>query len=482
MKKININQLRQNQLTTTLYTVDSNFENLVSSISLFGVLEPLVVFPIPQEPKVYQVVSGNRRLSAVTKLGLTEVPCTIIEPVELTESRVRAHQEYREKQPSDIIRELRILEEEFGLRQGARGNDPKIQKAKEYKACLVKEHKKSTINRLRQYDKKVSELVGEDSEAYSEYMNELDRSRNISGSLNKVIAELKEKENRQAVPENYMVEVGEHKIFPKSSDDVTDLADCSVQMVVTSPPYFNLRDYKTGKKELGREKEVSQFVKRLVNHFSDYKRILKDDGTLWVNLGDFVVGPGYDLVPERFAIGMLDDGWILHDRITWAKNNPQWTNGNRSVMSTESIMVFKKNYSAYYNLDWLKSMEVENDAVTIGTIEGKIKLRSFFDFRDNVLVTSIPNNHKLKKACEVSGMHLTHDATFPLSIPVIAILTGSKEGDVVLDPFSGTATTGKACQILDRNYVGYEMNPTYMRQGEIRLLSDNDEYAERLVA
>lgn len=97
-------------------------------------------------------------------------------------------------------------------------------------------------------------------------------------------------------------------------------------------------------------------------------------------------------------------------------------------------------------------------------------------------VTSTPNNHKLKKACEVSGMHLTHDATFPLSIPVIAILTGSKEGDVVLDPFSGTATTGKACQILDRNYVGYEMNPTYMRQGEIRLLSDNDEYAERLVA
>ena len=51
MKKININQLRQNQLTTTLYTVDSNFENLVSSISLFGVLEPLVVFPIPQEPE-----------------------------------------------------------------------------------------------------------------------------------------------------------------------------------------------------------------------------------------------------------------------------------------------------------------------------------------------------------------------------------------------------------------------------------------------
>ena len=116
------------------------------------------------------MVSGNRRLSAVTKLGLTEVPCTIIEPVELTESRVRAHQEYRVKQLSDIIRELRILDEEFRLRQGARGKDPKIQMAKEYKASLVKEHNKSTINRLRQYDKKVSELVGDDQEAYAEYM------------------------------------------------------------------------------------------------------------------------------------------------------------------------------------------------------------------------------------------------------------------------------------------------------------------------
>ena len=482
MKNININQLRQNQLTTTLYTVDSNFENLVSSISLFGVLEPLIVFPIQQEPGVYQVVSGNRRLNAVNQLGITEVPCTIIEPVELTESRVSAHQEYRVKQPSDIIRELRILEDEFGLRQGARGNDPKIQKARDYKASLVKEHNKSTIDRLRQYDKKVRELVGDKTEAYTKYMKELDNSRNISGSLKKVSDELKEKENRHVVNENYEVRIDEHRIFPKSSDDVSELPDDSVQMVVTSPPYFNLRDYQTGKKELGREKEVSQFVKRLVNHFSDYKRILKDDGTLWVNIGDFVVGPGYDLVPERFAIGMLDDGWILHDRITWAKSNPQWTNGNRSVMSTESIMVFKKNYRAYYHLDWLKSMEVENDAFTIGTIEGKIKLRSFFDFRDNVLVTSTFNNHKLKKTCEASGMHLTHDATYPLSIPLIAILTGSKEGDVVLDPFSGTATTGKACQILGRTYVGYELNPTYMRQGEIRLLSNNDDYVETIAA
>jgi len=85
MKNIQVNQLRQNELTTTLYRVDSNFENLVSSISLFGVLEPLIVFPIQDEAGYYQVVSGNRRLNAAIKLGLEEIPCVEIEPVVLTE-------------------------------------------------------------------------------------------------------------------------------------------------------------------------------------------------------------------------------------------------------------------------------------------------------------------------------------------------------------------------------------------------------------
>ena len=114
MKNIPARQLRLNPLTTTLYVVESNFEGLVTSVSLFGVLEPLIVFPSPEGDGMYQIVSGNRRLKAAEQVGLTEVPCTIIDPIELDEARVSAHQEQRIKQPSDIIRELRILEEEFG--------------------------------------------------------------------------------------------------------------------------------------------------------------------------------------------------------------------------------------------------------------------------------------------------------------------------------------------------------------------------------
>ena len=119
---------------------------------------------------MYQIVSGNRRLKAAEQVGLTEVPCTIIDPIELDEARVSAHQEQRIKQPSDIIRELRILEEEFGLRQGVRSQDEKVQKARAYRDNLVKEHKKSNIDRLRQYDKKVRELLGDDQEAIQRFI------------------------------------------------------------------------------------------------------------------------------------------------------------------------------------------------------------------------------------------------------------------------------------------------------------------------
>jgi len=481
MKKIKISQLRENKVTSTLYVVDSNFENLVTSISLFGVLEPLIVFEsVDSDEKAFQVVSGNRRLKAAETLGMLEVPCTIIDPVEITELRSSAHQEQRIKQKSDIIRELRILEEEFGLKQGARSDDPKLIEAKKYKESLVKEYNKSAINRLRQFDKKVRELVGDDMKKYASYMKRLDDSNNVSGSLKLIDKELKQKANLELVPTNYEVRTGEYKVLPKSSSDVSDIEDKSVQMVVTSPPYFNLRDYHNGKKELGKEKEVSEFVTRLANHFSDYKRILKDDGTLWINLGDFVVGQGYDLVPERFALKMIENGWIVHDRIVWAKKNPTWTSGKRGVVCTETIFVFKQSYLAHYDSGWLKDMTVENNKVTIGTVKGKIKLRSFFDFRDNVLITHTPNNSKLREACKEQGVTLTHNATFPLSVPLIAILTGSKEGDTVLDSFSGTATTGKACQILGRKYIGYEVNPTFMKMGEIRLQSSNKDYVEYL--
>ena len=78
-------------------------------------------------------------------------------------------------------------------------------------------------------------------------------------------------------------------------------------------------------------------------------------------------------------------------------------------------------------------------------------------------------NFKLKEYCEKAGIHLTHSATFPISIPTIAIFTATQEMDLVLDPFNGTATTGRSALLFRRKYIGYDLNPTYIRQSEIRL-------------
>jgi site-specific DNA-methyltransferase (adenine-specific) len=452
------------------------------SIELFGILENIIVYKLDScETPLYQIISGNRRKKAAEIVGLNEVPCTIVEPVEITEALVRSHQEHRTKEPSDILKELLVLKEQFGLRQGVRPTTPEMIKAKKYKDALISEVGKHTTDRLLAIHKVAVELSDNDDVKYKSLIGRLDKSNNITGTLKTLANELKEKQNRVQTPTNFEVRKTNIRIIPKSSENVEDIEDESVQLVVASPPFHEKRDYKLGVGELGHENTVQSFVNRLVNHFSDYKRILRKDGTMWINLGDYIDGFGYEMAPERFAIAMMDNGWILHDKIIWVKNNPPYSNSHRSVLANEFIYVFKKQDFVHYDTQWVKEHQQFNGQITYGHIDKKIKLKSVFDFRENIIITNVANNSVLANECKKQGYNLTHHATFPLSIPTIAILTGSKPGDLILDPFSGVATTAKATQILGRSFVGYELNPTYMKQGEIRLdmpLESEIEYLE----
>ncbi len=482
MKNLPLIRLVENPLTQTLYPIENSIDRLCMSVELFGILENIIVYKMDNsETPMYQIISGNRRKKAAEIVGLNEVPCTIVEPVEITEALVRSHQEHRTKEPSDILKELLVLKEQFGLRQGVRPNTPEMIKAKKYKDALISEVGKHTTDRLLAVHKVAVELSENNEDLYKSCMERLDKSNNITGTLKSLSNELKEKQNRVQTPTNFEVRKTNIRIIPKSSDNVEDIEDESVQLVITSPPYFDIRDYKLGDEELGHESDVEFFVNRLVKHFSDYKRILRKDGTMWINLGDYIQGYGYEMAPERFAIGMMDKGWILHDKIIWVKNNPAYSNSNRTVNANEFIYVFKKQDFVHYDTQWVKEHQQLNGQITYGHVDKKIKLRSIFDFRENVIITNSVNNAVLAAECKRRGYNLTHHATFPLSIPTIAILTGSKPGDLVLDPFSGVATTAKSTQILGRSFVGYELNPTYMKQGEIRLempLESELEYCE----
>ncbi|MFR0710118.1 DNA-methyltransferase [Klebsiella pneumoniae] len=248
----------------------------------------------------------------------------------------------------------------------------------------------------------------------------------------------------------------------------------SVRCIVTSPPYWGLRDYGIDE-QIGLESSMTQFLNRLVTIFSEAKRVLTDDGTLWVNIGDgYTSGNrGYrapdkknparamavrpdtpeglkpkDLIgiPWRLAFALQQDGWYLRSDIVWNKPNamPESVK-DRPTRSHEFLFMLTKSEKYYY--DW--------EAVREEKEKG--------GFRNRRTVWNV--NTK-----PFSGAHF---ATFPTELIRPCILASTKPGDYVLDPFFGSGTVGVVCQEEDRQYVGIELNPEYVEIAVNRLQGEN---------
>lgn len=244
------------------------------------------------------------------------------------------------------------------------------------------------------------------------------------------------------------------------------LPDRSVQSVITSPPYWGLRDYNLPG-QIGLEKTLPQFLNRLTAIFSEVKRVLKDDGTLWLNIGDgytsgnrgwrapdkknaaraMNVRPDTpeglkpkDLlgVPWRLAFRLQEDGWYLRSDIIWHKPNamPESVK-DRPTRAHEYLFLLSKNEQYYY------------DRTAILERNGRNR-RSVWNV--NTLPLSLP-----------------HAATFPPALVRPCILASTRPGDWVLDPFFGSGTVGLVCEEAGRNYVGIELHPEYVRLAAERL-------------
>lgn len=244
---------------------------------------------------------------------------------------------------------------------------------------------------------------------------------------------------------------------------VTTLDDRSVDCIVTSPPYFGLRDYGQDG-QYGHETSPQEYVSTLVHLFSECRRVLTNDGTFWLNLGDTYSGyhgnkrvpdneapsnkPGYwenmrtslpggipakNMIgaPWRVALALQDDGWILRNDVIWARPTPAPFKGlDRLSSSHEHIFMFSKSARYWFNLDPIRVGENGRNPGDVWTI-GTSKFRG------------------------------AHFATFPPEVPERCIKSGCKPGGTVLDPFSGTATTGMAALSLGRKYIGVDISPVY---------------------
>lgn len=238
------------------------------------------------------------------------------------------------------------------------------------------------------------------------------------------------------------------------------------QCVITSPPYWGLRDYEI-EGQIGLEPTLDQFLNHLVAVFSEVKRVLRDDGTLWLNIGDSYTSGnrGYrapdkknparamsvrpdtpeglkpkDLigVPWRLAFKLQDDGWFLRSDIVWHKPNamPESVK-DRPTRAHEYLFLLTKSERYYY------------DHVAIREANGRNR-RSVWNIN-------------------TQGFAGAHFATFPPALIEPCILASTKPGDYVLDPFFGSGTVGVVCQEHGRKYVGIELNPEYVAMASDRL-------------
>jgi DNA modification methylase len=287
----------------------------------------------------------------------------------------------------------------------------------------------------------------------------------------------------------------------------------SVQCCVTSPPYWGLRDYGFSG-QLGLEKTPEEYVKKMVAGFREVKRVLRNDGTLWLNLGDSYFstqnsnrngcdgslggktrgGGEYktqkresdilkakDLcgIPWRVAFALQADGWYLRQDIIWSKPNPMPESvTDRCTKSHEYIFLLTKSARYYYDNEAIKedfiSYNNPKSKGTRGQLQTTGARNGDRDFSGGFPYPEDGKNKRSVWTVNTKPYKEAHFATFPQEIPRTCILAGSKKGDTILDPFCGSGTTGEVALKLDRNFIGIELNQKYVNDLIIPRLDNVD--------
>ena len=254
------------------------------------------------------------------------------------------------------------------------------------------------------------------------------------------------------------------------------LPDASVQCVVTSPPYFGLRSYGVGIEdgEIGLEQTPREYVENVVQVFREVCRVLRDDGTLWLNLGDSYDNKGrLSGIPWRVALALCEDGWLLFSEVIWSKPKGAPSGGVRKPLRThEQVFLLAKGQDYYYEADAIREPLA---ASTLDRYRYSVKsLRSRIEGTDGrkMLTPNEAGRHR-RSVWTVTPTFARYDgdhfAVMPEKLVEPCILAGTKIGDLVLDPFAGSGTVGVVCQRYHRSFLGVELNHEYVKMAESRI-------------
>ena len=288
-------------------------------------------------------------------------------------------------------------------------------------------------------------------------------------------------------------------LYGDCRETLKNLTNSSVQMCVTSPPYYGLRDYGGEKNQIGQEQTPEDFIDEIVKVFSIVRDKLKDDGTLWLNIGDSYYNyrpskgksypkqtvsktkqdlPDYsskrnnklsnlkekDLIgiPWMLAFALRADGWYLRQDIIWHKPNPMPESvKDRCTKSHEYIFLLSKSKKYYYDNEAIKE-PVKQDWGTRNRANGKYH-NSGSGLQPHSGLTKSYTTKNKRSVWSITNKPYKHAhfATFPPDLIVPPILAGSKKGDIVLDPFMGSGTTGMVAKQHGRYFIGCELHDDY---------------------
>ena len=257
-----------------------------------------------------------------------------------------------------------------------------------------------------------------------------------------------------------------------------DIEPGSVQCCVTSPPYWKQRSYGGLDGEIGAERTPEEYIAKLVTIFAEVRRVLRDDGSLWLNIGDKMEKGQLLGLPWRAALALQADGWLLRSEVIWAKRNglPDGSATDRPDRFHEQIFLLTKQRRYYYDAEAVRE---ESDPAQ--EEHNRRYAREYPGHSARVATTGQPGNVNNKGIHSrpgrggrnrrsvwresVARFPAAHFAVFPERIVEPCILAGTKPGGTVLDPFCGAATTGVVASRLERNFLGIELNPEYAALG-----------------
>lgn len=260
-----------------------------------------------------------------------------------------------------------------------------------------------------------------------------------------------------------------------------------VQSIITSPPYFGQRKYSgdnLNQNEIGREKTLNDYVNNLLNCFNLIKPKLKDSGLLWLNIGDTYRNKELLGVPWRVAFALQDSGWILRSDIIWKKPNAMPSSvKDRPTTEHEYIFLFSKTTNYYYNANAIREPHVtfsekskmkggrnhlgkRNGTPEMGKNTGNSNLH---DGRWDQAFHPKGRNKRTVWEIPLSRFRDAHFAVYPEKLVETCLLASTKENDFVLDPFTGSGTTGVVAKKNNRKFIGIELIEKYQKMAQIRI-------------